>query len=448
MGSLFKRTERRPVPRAAEIVTKDGKRFARWKLRGKTVAAEIVTGPDGTETVAVKSGAYIGKFRDHNGRVIERSTGCRDESTARQKLAGWEKEVEQIRAGVLDASALDTARAAAGAIEPHLDAYEQSLAAREVSGMYKANAVRAVRRLVREIPLTTLRDLRREIVEAWFADAISEGLGARNRNHYREAISRFANWCVETGRLRDHDLDRLPKADERADPRRPRRALTADEFARLLTVARTRPLDDARTVRRGKQKGERVADLRPDVADALDELGRERVLIYRTHPDRVAAERAADPDRREHRPHPGPGVDPARRGEREERGGLDAARAGGPRRRTPPVGRREDADPGRPAVHRAEGVAADPRPGSESGRHPEAGRPRPDGGRSRPPDDVRDAPQHDRDGPADRASRAAALGHQADDGRLHRPGVARRAGRPRPPAGVRSDSGEHHFAPN
>ena len=157
MGSLFKRTERRPVPRAAEIVEKDGKRFARWKLRGKTVAAGIVTAPDGTETVGVKSGIYFAKFRDHAGGIVVRSTGCRDESVARQKLGGWEKEVEQILAGALDATALDSARAAAGSIEPHLDAYEQSLIARAVSDVYRANAIRAVRRLLAEVPLKCLR---------------------------------------------------------------------------------------------------------------------------------------------------------------------------------------------------------------------------------------------------------------------------------------------------
>jgi integrase len=68
--------------------------------------------------------------------------------------------------------------------------------------------------------------------------------------------------------------------DRRGDPggRRPRRALTQNEVRNLLTVARTRPLDDARTIRRGK----RAAELRPEEVARLTELGRERVLLYRT----------------------------------------------------------------------------------------------------------------------------------------------------------------------
>jgi integrase len=89
----------------------------------------------------------------------------------------------------------------------------------------------------------------------------------------------FANWLKENGKIREHDLDRLPLANRHADPVRPRRALTPDEFARLLDVARSRPVADARTARRGTRKGQQIAELRPDVVEALDQLGRERVFI-------------------------------------------------------------------------------------------------------------------------------------------------------------------------
>src|SRR5205814_2069559 len=91
-----------------------------------------------------------------------------------------------------------------------------------------------------------------------------------------------ANWCRDTGRLREHDLDRVPKADQKADPRRTRRALTEDELKRLLVVAATRPLADTRTVRRGKRKGEAFAELRPETVARLERVGRERALIYKT----------------------------------------------------------------------------------------------------------------------------------------------------------------------
>jgi integrase len=281
MGTLFRRTVRRPVPQSATIIEKNGQTLARWRSRGKLHSAPV-TEADGMRTVTVETGTYYARYRDHTGHTVERSTGCRDETNARQKLAKWEKEAEQVRAGVFEAGELDTARAASDPIDPHIDAYLQSLIVAEVSDVYRTNADRAIRRLCNELKLEALRDLCRDKVEPWFAKAISEEMGAANRNYFRQSILSFANWLTETKRIRQHDLAAMPVADRRLDPRRQRRALTPDEITRLLAVAASRPLDDARTVRTGDRKGERGADLRPEVVERLRAVGRERVLIYRT----------------------------------------------------------------------------------------------------------------------------------------------------------------------
>lgn len=94
----------------------------------------------------------------------------------------------------------------------------------------------------------------------------------------------FANWCTEpaNGRLAANPFCGIPKADERADCRRKRRALTEDELTRLLEASRKRPLLDAMTIRRGKRKGQAVAKIREDARRRLETLGRERALIYKT----------------------------------------------------------------------------------------------------------------------------------------------------------------------
>ena len=58
--------------------------------------------------------------------------------------------------------------------------------------------------------------------------------------------------------------------------------MTEAELVKLLDVARERPLIEASTVRKGPRKGERYADVRPEVRERLDRLGRERALIYKT----------------------------------------------------------------------------------------------------------------------------------------------------------------------
>jgi integrase len=109
-------------------------------------------------------------------------------------------------------------------------------------------------------------------------------MSARTRNSYLASALAFSNWCAEptVGRLPDNPFVAIPKANEKVDRRRQRRAMTEDELVRLLAVARERPLLEALTVRKGPRKGERYAEVRPEVRKRLELLGRERALIYKT----------------------------------------------------------------------------------------------------------------------------------------------------------------------
>ncbi|MFW1012960.1 hypothetical protein ACEV93_25170, partial [Vibrio parahaemolyticus] len=86
MGTVFKKTITRPLPPGSEIFEKNGARFARWRVRGKPRTAKLTTGRDGSIRISGKAGTYTAKYRDHNGIVVERPTGCRDEQAARQLL--------------------------------------------------------------------------------------------------------------------------------------------------------------------------------------------------------------------------------------------------------------------------------------------------------------------------------------------------------------------------
>ena len=102
------------------------------------------------------------------------------------------------------------------------------------------------------------------------------------RPGYRSACVAFGVWCVKSQRFVMNPLAGLPKANEKADPRRHRRALTEGELVALLDAAQRRPLLEARTVRRGKRSGETAAQLRPETVARLEMLGRERALIYKS----------------------------------------------------------------------------------------------------------------------------------------------------------------------
>ena len=88
MGTVFKKTFTKPLPPNAEVFEKDGERFARWKpAKGRQRIVPLTKGTEGTGRILIKAATYTAKYRDGQGRVCERPTGCRDETAARSVLA-------------------------------------------------------------------------------------------------------------------------------------------------------------------------------------------------------------------------------------------------------------------------------------------------------------------------------------------------------------------------
>ena len=283
MGTVFKKQVTRPLPPGAEIFTRKGERFARWKdRRGKTRAAPLTVGQDGTERIVTESPYYVAKYRDGGGAVQTVSTGCRDEQAARRVLADLERRAELVKAKVITADEDAAAQHQSTPFADHLEAYIGSLEAAGACPEHRKERRRQLRRLATTCNWRALADLQRDSLERWLALQTREGMGARTRNSYLTSALAFGNWAVETSRLLTNPFDRIPKADEKADPRRQRRAMVEPELVKLLAVARERPLLEALTVRKGPRKGERYANVRPEVRERLEWLGRERALIYKT----------------------------------------------------------------------------------------------------------------------------------------------------------------------
>jgi integrase len=209
------------------------------------------------------------------------ATGCRDEQAARNRLAEWEKTAERVRGGISTTAEERTADLRPTALAGHIADYLTALEAAGVTPAHRANVRRFLDRLATECGFERLADLDRGPLVRWLAERAAANMGARTRNAYRNAAFTFGRWAVRTGRLTANPFADMPKADERSDPRRQRRSLTEAELRRLLDVAARRPLDDARTVRRGERSGQQAAELRAETVERLQLLGRERALIYK-----------------------------------------------------------------------------------------------------------------------------------------------------------------------
>lgn len=317
MGTVYRETYTKPLPEGAEVFTRDGECWARWKARDRKgnerTRTARVTVPEsgehaGTRRLLFEARTYTAKYRDGAGHVVKIGTGCRDADAARGVLRELERRAELVRGNLLSSAEARTADFQGVPIGEHIDAYATFLQTRASSAKHRATVIPRLRRLALECGFRTLHDLKRARLEAWLANA-PESMAARTRNGYVTALTSFCNWAVSAGRMVVNPFHRMHRANERTDQRRPRRAMTAGELGRLIDVARCRPLAECgrKPIRVERPEGEprkraswtyepvtpdnlgecqarareRFND-RPDVLAEAEAIGRLRALTYKT----------------------------------------------------------------------------------------------------------------------------------------------------------------------
>ena len=210
------------------------------------------------------------------------STDCSDRQAVEAVLAKHERRAQLVKSGILTAAENAVADHQPQSLSQHFAAFRESMVAKERDETHCKTTVRYLERLADACSWGYLKDISRDSFERWMAARVKEGTSARTRNGFQTALVSFLNWAVETHRVTVNPIAGVSKANEKADRRRQRRALTEDELHRLLDATRRRPLVEAMTIRWGDRKGELTATVKPAVAERLRLLGRERVLTYKT----------------------------------------------------------------------------------------------------------------------------------------------------------------------
>jgi len=292
MAAVYKKKYPIPMPDGAEIITRRGKKVARWTNgKGQERTAEVL----GKDRVQFVSDCWYVRYNDASGKMRRESTGCRDRQAAEKMLADILANIKKIKAGVMSQNEMAAVSHLDTPFSKHTKNYLTSLAAktirgRKVSPKHVRHVRDALTRLVHDCGFKTLRDIDRQKMQRWMDkkatlprnsdDPKSKPLSARTINMHRAAIVAFCNWCVAEGRLTLNPLAGLPKA-EQAEPARKRRPLTDDEIARLLKATQERPLCEALTIRRGKNKGKQLAKVSQQERKRLERLGCQRALTYK-----------------------------------------------------------------------------------------------------------------------------------------------------------------------
>lgn len=297
MASVYKPTYTKPIPTGAEIFTRKGERFARFKNRkGKTITAPLTE--DGTR-VRLESAKYVIEYKDANGKP-KKAKGYKDKKASDQKAAELEKKAERKEEGLCDPFEEHSKRP----LREHLDNYRVALESRDNCPAYVDLTIARLTALFDGCSFQYIRDLDAARVAEWLSDLrrqgkpakplvadkkwytlteaatvldmkpgtlstavrrnrlAAEGLGRKRRfpratiealqeraaqgcsvqttNYYLSALKSFCRWLVKNKRMGTNPIAdaELQGGNERVDRRHDRRELTADELRKVLDAAR------------------------------------------------------------------------------------------------------------------------------------------------------------------------------------------------------------------
>jgi integrase len=192
-----------------------------------------VRDPETGERVRRKASKWYGQFVDGQG-ITRRLPLARDKAAARMMLNELVKRAELERAGIVDPFRDHRRRPLA----THLDAFEAALRDKGTSDEHARLVATRARKVVQGCGFAFIDDVSASRVQGFIADLGRSGLSVQTQNFYLGAVKQFCRWLVKDRRAAESRVAHLSGGNVELDRRHDRRALTEDEFARLLEAAR------------------------------------------------------------------------------------------------------------------------------------------------------------------------------------------------------------------
>jgi integrase len=184
------------------------------------------------------------------GRKIERLVAFRVAGGAPDPtLAAWIAGLHsRLRSRLEELGILDARRhAATRPIRELLEAFRESLCARERTPKHVAQVVARAERLLESAGVRVWNDLGAIEIERALKAERERGLSAQTSNHLLSAVRQFARWVVLNGMAPEDPLRVLRPLNVRMDRRLVRRALEPDELQALLRAAMSGPVRQGMT---------------------------------------------------------------------------------------------------------------------------------------------------------------------------------------------------------
>jgi len=232
MARMFRQTYTKPLPEGAEIFTRKGKRYARFKSgKGNTVTAPLTQ--DCKKAIVETAKWYI-EYRSAEG-VLRKVAGFTDRKATEQRAAELEKDAERVRSGYKPKEHEQLNRPLA----EHLQEYGQYLLDKGTTPRQAQQVYRRALGIVEGCHFVRWSDIRASRIQSFLADLRTDrederGLSAQTTNWYLQAIKQFCNWMVAEGRVSENPVAHLKRLNVKTDRRHDRRALELQELRQLL----------------------------------------------------------------------------------------------------------------------------------------------------------------------------------------------------------------------
>ena len=125
------------------------------------------------------------------------------------------------------------------ALADHLDAYKQHLTAKNDDSEHVEQTYSAICKVIDGCEFKVFDDIQVSPVEKWISiQRERPDFGIRTANYYTKAVKAFLTWMVKDGRAPSNPLAHYAELNGKVDVRRKRRALSQEDFRRLVEAAR------------------------------------------------------------------------------------------------------------------------------------------------------------------------------------------------------------------
>lgn len=240
MARVFKHTYTKPLPQGADLFTRKGKHYARFK-DGKDRTATAPLSQDGKKVVIETAKWYI-EYKDADG-IMRRVPGCKDRQAAAKMASDLESAAERGRTGLIDRHAAQRQRPLA----EHLAEWEIDLLAKGNTQHYVHRTIACARAILENCQFRFWSDVSASSVQTYLGELREAkngeiGPGANTANDYLRSIKQFMGWMVRDNRAPNNPVAHLQRFNTKTDIRRQRRPLSPDECRVLISTASCEPI--------------------------------------------------------------------------------------------------------------------------------------------------------------------------------------------------------------